>query len=261
MTYLSVEEVAQTSVLSKRWNQLRISFPIFDFDKSDFDPYYFVGKGFALHKFLNFVDTSLVQFSKFDLSMLKFRLFISILHVKESAPYIDKWVELATEKEVKEFDLKFLVDADYSVPNTIYTLPQTIFSARSLTTLRLVGYGAEAFCECPLLEELFLWHCWGLKRFCVSKALKLKILTIKSYEFESVEIVVPDLQELALEFDPYNSPRAIDIIGGSKLKKLKLVGTDLKEQDFHHFISKFPLLEDLTFINCYLLERITISCN
>ncbi|KAJ0075417.1 hypothetical protein Patl1_34276 [Pistacia atlantica] len=107
--------------------------------------------------------------------MLKFRLFISILHVKESAPYIDKWVELATEKEVKEFDLKFLDDGDY---------------------------------------------------------------------------------KLALEFDLYNSPRVIDIVGGSKLKKLKFVGTDLKEQDFHHFISKFPLLEDLTLLTVICLKEL-----
>lgn len=33
----------------------------------------------------------------------------------------------------------------------------------------------------------FVWHCWGLKRLCVSQVLSPKILTIEWDEFERVE--------------------------------------------------------------------------
>lgn len=36
MSYLNPEDIAKTSVLSKRWQYLRASFPILDFDQTDF---------------------------------------------------------------------------------------------------------------------------------------------------------------------------------------------------------------------------------
>ncbi|KAJ0008406.1 hypothetical protein Pint_29749 [Pistacia integerrima] len=181
MSYLSIKEVAQISILSKRWNQLWISFPIFDFDQTDF---LIEGKRLAVHdrlkEFMEFVDVSLLRCCKFKFCMHKFMLFISILDVEESNPYIDKWIGLAIEKGIKEFDLKFLKGGD-----TPYTLPQTIFSARLVTTLSLVSCKLENISdtirfnslrnlsldrflineemvqklsrECPLLEEMFFF--------------------------------------------------------------------------------------------------------
>ncbi|KAJ0075416.1 hypothetical protein Patl1_34275 [Pistacia atlantica] len=80
---------------------------------------------------MEFVDASLLRFCELKFCMQKFRLYISILDVEESAPYIEKWIGLAIEKEVKEFDLQFLKEP--------YTLPQTIFSARSVTTLKTLS--------------------------------------------------------------------------------------------------------------------------
>ncbi|KAJ0007433.1 hypothetical protein Pint_29764 [Pistacia integerrima] len=148
MSYLSIKEVAQISILSKRWNQLWISFPIFDFDQTDLltedksiDMPVFEEKRLALHgllkEFMEFVDASLIQFCELKFCMHKSRLFISILDVEELAPYIEKWIGLAIEKEVKEFDLQFLTDSD-----TSYTFPPIVFSARSVT-IKLVSSKLE----------------------------------------------------------------------------------------------------------------------
>ncbi|XP_031287753.1 FBD-associated F-box protein At5g56370-like [Pistacia vera] len=195
MSYLSAKEVAQISIL---WNQLRICFPIFDFDQTYFlirdesahVTSVFEKKSLALHdrlkEFMEFVDVSLLRFCELKFCMHKFRIFLSILDAKESAPYIDKWIGLAIEKGVKELDLQFLTES-----NAQYTLPQTIFSAGSVTTLKLVNCRLEntsdtirfnsliklsldsvfiheemvqkLSSECPLLEEIFFSECWGLK--------------------------------------------------------------------------------------------------
>ncbi|KAK9231971.1 hypothetical protein WN943_022212 [Citrus x changshan-huyou] len=36
MSYLSAKDVAKTSILSKRWSCFRASFPILEFDQSDY---------------------------------------------------------------------------------------------------------------------------------------------------------------------------------------------------------------------------------
>ncbi|KAJ0007900.1 hypothetical protein Pint_29748 [Pistacia integerrima] len=85
-------------------------------------------------------------------------------------------------------------------------------------------------------------------------------MNVSHGEIETIEIVVPNLQELALQFMDREMPRVIDIIGCSHLKKLTFRGISLTNQQFHHFISTFPLLKDLILEDCDL-ESITISSN
>ncbi|KAJ0008404.1 hypothetical protein Pint_29747 [Pistacia integerrima] len=124
MSYLSTKGVAQISILSKRWNQLWVSFSIFDFDQtyfltqdeSDQIISEFEGNRSTLRdrlkEFIEFVDASLLQFCELKFCMHKFTLVISILDVEESAPYIEKWIGLASGKEVKMISLEFLTSGD-----------------------------------------------------------------------------------------------------------------------------------------------------
>lgn len=235
MTYLSAKEVARTSILSTSWNQFRNSFPILDFDLMNF----IVGIEIvnikflkdqerekfreSLEKFIMFVDTFLHQFSNLKVCMQKLRIYVCPLDVEGSSPLFDKWIELATENGLEVVD--FMVIAD---ENTYYTLPQTIFSDKILTSLKLAGCKLELpslhisfhflkaitlwnvylndqmvqslICGCPLLEDLFFGSCFGLKFLCISGAHKLKILMMKALSYESVEILAPSLQELTLSF-------------------------------------------------------------
>ncbi|KAH9666040.1 putative F-box/FBD/LRR-repeat protein [Citrus sinensis] len=271
MTYLSAKEVTRTSILSTSWNQFQNSFPILDFDLMNFIVRIEIVNIKFLEKFIMFVDTFLHQFSNLKVCMQKLRIYVCPLDVEGSSPLFDKWIELATENGLEVLD--FMVIAD---ENTYYALPQTIFSAKLLTSLKLVGCKLELpsftvsflkaitlqnvyindqmvqslICGCPLLEDLFFGSCFGLKFLCISGAYKLKILMMKALSYESVEILAPSLQELTLSF-----------FSCAHLKKLLLSEFPLNDRELHHLISKCPLLEDLSISHCHSLGRIMISSN
>ncbi|TXG47034.1 hypothetical protein EZV62_026328 [Acer yangbiense] len=292
MSYLSTKEVAQTCVLSKRWNHLRTSFPILDFDQV-----YFLGD-LAKHsmytfsvrekrrfckrsvKFVGFVDASLLRFCELKVSMQKFRLSMRLFDVEGITSLLDKWIELAVANEVQELD--FNVETNGV---SRYSLPATIFSAKFVTTLKLSGCKLEQssdtirfhslkklalhsvhigeqmvqkfISECPLLEDLIL-SAIGFKRVCVSNAPKLKIVTIgdENNELESIEIVAPSLQQCTLTC--LYKPCVIDLAGCPHLNSLKLVEVDI---EIHDLISKIPLLEKLIIQDCDEITEIVFSSN
>ncbi|KAI9162120.1 hypothetical protein LWI28_024061 [Acer negundo] len=162
MSYLSTKEAAQTCLLSKRWNHLRTSFPILDFDQI-----YFVGEYLAtqereyfsrrekrrfrgqINKFIRFADASLLRFCELKVSMQKFRLSMTLLDFEEDTSLLDKWIELAVVNEVKEFDFNFKMSRD-----KIYSLPGTILSAKFVTTLKLSGCNMELSSKTIRLHSL-----------------------------------------------------------------------------------------------------------
>lgn len=300
MSYLFRDEVARTSILSKKWNHLRNSFPILDFDQTDFfrsdsevdseteeedfDERFYE----RLVDFAVYVSVALLRFCELKFRMQKLRIFINLLDPEVFSTILDIWIGAAVESEVKRLDFDIQTDRD-----RLYTLPQTIFSAKSITTLNFGGCKLEPpsgpvnFCflkrltldnvyindqmvqnftsECTLLDELYFRYCWGMKCFCISKSLKLKVLHILKFNenyLESIKIAVPSLQQFTLVFErQQKAPCMIDLDGFPHLIDLKLVGGIFKDQEFHYFISKFPLHEKLFLQYCFLLERVTISSN
>ncbi|KAK0597204.1 hypothetical protein LWI29_022974 [Acer saccharum] len=293
MSHLSAKEVAHTSILSKRWQYLQRSFPILDFDEAYT---YFMDIGCpiffrrrrgrfrtSIERFIEYVDASLLRFCELKFSMQKFRLLISLLDIKESSCVLDKWIGLAIENGVKELDFHIRMLRD-----PVYPLPGIIFSAKSLTTLKLAGFKLEqpsdtirlrslksltlnSVCiselmlqkltsECVLLEELSMSDCWGSKCVHVFEAYKLKIISISvsSNELESIKIVVPSLQELFLKSSNPQS-RKIDVDGCTNMNTLELEGFTIVDREFHHLMSKFSALENLKVVWCQSLERLAIS--
>lgn len=227
MSYLSSEEVARTSTLSKRWNSLRKSFPILDFDKisfrADVTPLwtasseindFFLG---IIDNFIKFIDNSLLAFCKLKFQMQKLSLSIC-LSVRQLS-LVDKWLVMALDSGVKELRVDVITEN-----GSMYTFPQTIFSAKLVSTLNLSNCRLEEplnpirlyslrkldlrrVCinelifqkitsDCYLLEDLDLFFCWGLKCFCIYKAPNLKTLGIhtSSDDVQRIEIAVPSLQ-------------------------------------------------------------------
>ncbi|KAK2654822.1 hypothetical protein Ddye_014678 [Dipteronia dyeriana] len=316
MSHLSAKEVARTSILSKTWNLLHSSYPILDFHDSYI---YFVGKDLAtkfpvtftrdqisifpqrIHKFIEFVDASLVRFCQLNFAMQKFRLLIRLLDVEApSSLLLDKWIGLAIENKVKELDFTFhcrrdiepLFDCRRNLEHLLYTLPQSIFTAKSVTTLNIFGCKLVQLCEsirlhslksltlrevcineeclqklttqCPLLEDLVLSNCLGFRRIYVVNACKLKIINIFELpkDLQSIKIVVPSLQQFILKCNYLRVvPTVIDMAECPNLKVLQVSGVAFTDQGFHRLISKFPLLESLYVCHCFLLEQITISSN
>ncbi|TXG69300.1 hypothetical protein EZV62_004235 [Acer yangbiense] len=144
------------------------------------------------HKFLGFVDASLLRFCKLKFPVQKLRLSIGPLDVIGSSFFLDKWIGLAVENEVKELNFHLMSRNTVHLPRTIelddmYILPQAIFSAKSITTLEVCGCKLEQLSgsagfhflknvklvnvllneqivqmlitECPLLENLLLHYC------------------------------------------------------------------------------------------------------
>ncbi|KAK2654780.1 hypothetical protein Ddye_014636 [Dipteronia dyeriana] len=230
MIYLSAKEVVQTSVLSKKWFNLYVSFAIFDFhelykwfigDLSNKNPATFrKNETIRFHKRLNrfteFVDAFLVRFSNQKLCMQKFRLLIGLLDVEASSFLHDKWIELALRNGVKELDLNVQI-----YKNAMYTLPWTIFTAASMNALTLEGCKLEHIPEiirlyslkclilnkvainkeivqkltsqCPLLEGLKVSSCVLIVRITIS-SYRLKKLSISScIKLKEIEIDTPNL--------------------------------------------------------------------
>ncbi|TXG69029.1 hypothetical protein EZV62_003964 [Acer yangbiense] len=282
MSYLPKKESAQTSILSKRWEGLFASYPILDFP----DSYTYLSnekysRKHRINKFIEFVDASLLRFCQQKLCMQKFRLSIDVLDDHEgSFAFLDKWIRLAIEKKVEELD--FDVQA-----YRMYTLPQEIFLAKSVTTLKLGGCKLEnpfiihslksltlkdarineevlqkITSQCTSLEDLFLSDCCGFTNICLYNACKLKIINMQkfSWKLRSIKIVVPSLQQFIFDSESYRELNiVIDMAGCPNLKLLKLSNVGFTEQKFHELISKFSLLEDLNVCRCDPLEQIKIS--
>lgn len=301
MAYLSAKDVAKTSLLSKRWSYLRASFPILDFDQGEYignkfwegdldildTELYYERYDKRRMSFVEFVNVTFRRFCKLQLRMWKFRICISPDHGKDLSDLLDEWISEAVEHRVEDLNVDVLTKKD-----RLYSLPQTIFYAKSVTTLKLGGFKLEQpfdstrlsflrsltlnnvhtdeqilqkfTSECPLLEELSLFSCWGIKYICISKPLKLKIFRIaKAFgegHLESIKIAVPNLQKISLAFEDQEiEPFFIDLSGCLELKDLELMGNFFEDQKFHDLILKFPLLEKLSVHFCCCLEKIMIS--
>ncbi|KAK3194697.1 hypothetical protein Dsin_026007 [Dipteronia sinensis] len=300
MSYLSEKEAARTSILSKKWHCVHASFPILDFHEYYA---YFVGKDLAsrsmaeyqsrlgkkfqrhLIKFVKFVDASLLRFCKLGFSLQRFGLLACLLEAEQSSFFLDKWIGLVIKNGVKELDL----DVPPGHVEWMYTLPEIVFLAKSLTILKLGGCKLEhpsgtirfhslesltlrdvhinedmlqkLTIGCPLLQDLFLFDCWGFRRIDVYKACKLKIIEIEEHShdtIQSVKIDLPSLQGFRLRL---KRPKlcTIDLVGCPNLNDLSLVCVNLMDQEFHCLISNFPFLENLSLSYCLLLNRVSIS--
>lgn len=300
LSNLAAKELARTSVLSKRWKNLRASFPILDFHQNyflNFDEKYLVGNelelglesnekfGGCIENFMRFIDVTVLRFCKLNFCMKRFGITVSFVDVEGLSSSLDKWIGLAVENDVKELDLSILTDQ-----TKLYTLPQIVFSARSLTSLKLGGCKLEQTSdsirfrylkklilqwvhinehmvhkltsECPLVEELSFDSCWGFKCFCIPKHRNLLSLSIYASldELESVEIVVPSLRHLSIAFpEQLTRPCVINIAGCQQLRDLHFMGGIFKDLEFNHLVSKFALLENLRVDRCHFLERVKVS--
>lgn len=170
MSYLSAKDVAKTSILSKRWSYFRASFPILEFDQSDYLGTQFWDGDLDIldleiyaeshyeqtMKFVEFVNVTLHRFYELKFRMRKFRIFISPNQVKDLSDILDRWILEAVEHRVEDLNVDVLTKKD-----RLYSLPQTIFYAKSVTTLKLGGFKLEQpfdSMRLPFLKSLTLHY-------------------------------------------------------------------------------------------------------
>ncbi|KAL7149582.1 hypothetical protein ABFS83_05G050900 [Erythranthe nasuta] len=215
--FLSQEDAVRTSVLSKSWRYIWRTRPNLDF--SDNTKYYKGGK--KKQEFLSVVNTTLQGYCDQRLCVDEFRLRISSGDYSdhEFVSLLDKWIPLltATTMGVKEFQLSIL--SKNSVRGIVHlpvvlkaeplkllwlydcslgqNIPENIPFVR-LQVLRLQSVSIEQqifdkiISSCPLLTDMWLQKCGGLKTIALEKKLHryLKHVSFVSHEMTRDESIV-----------------------------------------------------------------------
>ncbi|OMO54082.1 hypothetical protein CCACVL1_28073 [Corchorus capsularis] len=303
MSHLSTKQVAQTTLLSKQWKDyLRPSFPILVFSHFDFIDFkeeeqedclhYLHQRLFKLYRhkfegsvkgFTELVDATLDRFCKMKLRMYEFKLIIGTTGNSESwSCLVDKWIGLALEHQVKDLTLQIF-------HKQLYLLPETAFSTKSITNLRLYNCklnhpsATNAFKfhslqklelvrvdldelmiqrltrDSPLLEVIELKHCQGFENCHVPELLRLRKFSMTTDELISIQIEAPNLHYFYLLCFELQRPLS-GINNSPNLRFLSLCGNLIADDHtFQDLISKFPLLEYLAVMICDTLRKVTIS--
>ncbi|KAG6733539.1 hypothetical protein I3842_01G229400 [Carya illinoinensis] len=151
-----------------------------------------------------------------------------------------------------------------TLSNCKLRLPYSDIKLLSLKKLSLVDVYIEdeifqnLVAKCPMIEEMNLIGCCGLKSFEVFGLLKLKSVEVKnSRELEEVEMQALILQ--SFEYSGRYKPCEINLAPCKSLKTLKLCMAAITDEWFHDRLSEFPLLENLALSDCRMLESIRIS--
>ncbi|XP_059307050.1 uncharacterized protein LOC132058611 [Lycium ferocissimum] len=265
-----LDEETRTRVLSKRWNLIWRTRPDLIFQSSHYSLFT------NLEDFVKFVDDSLQPYVKQNLSIEMLRL--TQLHPRELPchSHVDRWLELAIKLHVRflEIDAAWFGSSYYSIPDSIY-------AAKTLTVLYLSGcnFGIDnnstnklqgLFSTCSLIRDLKLSRCMGFKNLHVLGLLYLENLELtRCKKLEKVEIWAPNLKQfvyagMPLEeyprtLEPELLPCTIDILDGHKtLEYLHLEATTMADQQFEYQLSMFPALEVLELTGCYVMKNIKV---
>ena len=142
MSYLSINEVFQSSILSKRWKHVWIAVPILKvhttlFGSSEVKKNLDIQR--KLEDFYIFVEKTLGRHCQQRLSIKEFSL-IHCLGNRKSFSLVDRWINYEVRSDVKKLSLIFVprycvCDQYYYYER--YQLPQSVLVAESLTMLNL----------------------------------------------------------------------------------------------------------------------------
>ncbi|KAL4580144.1 hypothetical protein LXL04_016325 [Taraxacum kok-saghyz] len=283
LSFIPTKDVVKTSILSKRWKNLWTSVSNLDFDDA------------LLYKemdgqdppnetsFMNFVDRVLLFCDTLNIN--KFRLSCRVCF---NPSRIHTWISSAILHNVHELDLCLFTEDPF-------TLPQSIFSSISLTTLKIEmncdlqipssitlpnlktlhlslitfpddDLTQKLFAGCLALEDLVLLDCeWtNLKNVMISSS-NLKRLTIDDLPYFGppddpggckITIDTPNLA--LLKYTGYLS-NEIWLCGVSELMKADIRVQVLHERQKEVTCHVVDLLKGLKDVNCLRISKHTIE--
>ncbi|KAE9465707.1 hypothetical protein C3L33_02414, partial [Rhododendron williamsianum] len=256
LSFLPTEDAVCTNVLSKTWHSMWSTFPVFDFRLVD-------GKYFAKHgiedwdaetskdEFLSFVEESLKRRLVQDFNIDKFQMYIIFSSLKSLTPWMDRWLTIITERNVKELVLIVHCTGHYS-------LPSVVLGAKSIYVLRLSNCNlnlnvADGIIKFSQLRELQLREMhvdeWMIQTFTSSCPL------IESLELSSCR----GLNSLCLPSSLLQLSK-INLVACSKsLRKLSLLSATMTEEEFQNLMSLTPSVEVLELYYLGRCSRIMIS--
>ncbi|EYU28444.1 hypothetical protein MIMGU_mgv1a004771mg [Erythranthe guttata] len=296
VSFLPSTDARRTAFLSRRWRFMWCACPSFTFDERDFHgrPPPLLQWYRSRQNFIRFVDESLDFRRRFfnDLTVDKFK--ISMRFVDEVAPRLHSWIAFALERNVKELsivaEMKDLIAiAEFFHPFRVpYTLPQSVFTAKSIQCLELV------FCDLtsaaaaavqlprlknldlinvhvtdsifesilsasPLLEKINLSLVCGLERIQIS-CHNLKMLVIfKCSPLEEITVKSPNIESFLFRGKRHN-PDKIDISSCRKLKFLWLQrASNLTDDILEKTTLHNPNLEIMILSHCSGLRNAVVN--
>ncbi|KAM5579297.1 hypothetical protein ABKV19_009204 [Rosa sericea] len=271
---------ARTSVLSKRWRDVWTSFSVLTFDQRKFQKPEGVQDKSKNEMFKDFIDRSLQSQLEQNLGIRKFELHLTS-YDQEMARGMEQWVGLATENNIKELGLHV-----HTRGNNVHNFPRNAFASDTLTRLRLQSCKLETSCavklphlqklylrdcnvdeqriqhiisSCPLIEDLRLISCTGLKFLQISSLLKLDRVEVYNCRgLKKIEVKAAKLQTFWYCGKNRTSCKLI-LSGCESLKRLTLEDKKMTDNQFRELFFGLPLLEKLDLSKCLKLKNITIA--
>ncbi|KAF9619665.1 hypothetical protein IFM89_007986 [Coptis chinensis] len=265
LSFLPVQEVVQTCVLSRGWRNLWCSVPTLDFDEQlnggDFSKFF--------NKVLILRDGSDIE---------KFRLNLHQKNLYHSNSKVNNWILYAIRHNVQILGLQNTHEKYIHLNSQIFTcesltelylyhasihLPESVcLPALSVLHLRSVYFKDEyldegLFSACPSLENLTLENCDFECDMLSITASELKNLRMKGLFPSSIVISAPNLVSLELII---NNELPLNLMFNGDLKALSHANVDVKLDSFDlttELISIIKHARYLTFSACFLQSIIS----
>ncbi|KAK1440523.1 hypothetical protein QVD17_06351 [Tagetes erecta] len=262
-------QLVRMSVLSKKWFHLTASFPILDFNLDNFTE-------LCRQCFFKYVEYATSRFCHHNVTAHTFKLKTTLLDPAELY-IVNRCIELVLKNGVRELVIDVFDDPYAFVkPLPKYRLPNMLLSVSMLKSLTIHGCHLPSSLmvdgvrfksliklslenvsiddevikylttSCPLLQELKITSCEGLKRFCVYGHQNLqKVGVYYKTRVERIDIEAPNLFFLLVaDLDRRGAP----VMNVALCKKLTTVcynGYPLPNSNgFTHFLSNFPFIEN-----------------
>ncbi|XP_058211862.1 uncharacterized protein LOC131324053 [Rhododendron vialii] len=180
------------------------------------------------------------------------------------AYFVDNWIGILVQNHVKELEVSV---SDYSFLGS--TLKRHLCHGTiKLCSLKMLSLRRVCITEeeiqniissCPLIKELRLHGCRGLKRLRPLQVANLHNLNLVSVsDLEEVEIRAPTLQSFMYAVAK-DMPGTFNIDSSPHLKNLKLTNFGITDDFVCELLRKFPVLEKLNLSFCHWLKGIDIS--
>ncbi|PWA81243.1 F-box domain, Leucine-rich repeat domain, L domain-like protein [Artemisia annua] len=273
------KERVRVSVLSKKWFDLTASLPVLEFSSSDF--WKNCGRlcsSDVRDSFYKYIEHTVSIFCRQQnvMNAHTFKVCTEYWSTIAELKIINACLELILQKGVKALEIM--------IQGSTYRLPDILTSASSLTSLKVYHCMLPSSlmvevanfkslkvlqlnnvhldplvikhltASCPLLEELIVKFCYGLKKFCVYGQLQnlKKAHFFSKGEFERIDIETPNLCEfqLCVGYGKGRGATSVNLGLCKQLRTLCLCGSFFPTSTgLSDFLSNFPILENLCLAN------------